>query len=53
MKAHPDGQIVEGDLMETNLPFVSAPWLQAYFTPSGMVVDLPAGKSTIATSSVE
>lgn len=31
--AHPDGQIVERDLMETDLTFVNAPWLQAYFTP--------------------
>ncbi len=31
--AHPDGQVAERDLMETNLPFVTAPWLQAYFTP--------------------
>ena len=31
--AHPDGRVVERDLMETNLPFVNAPWLQAYFTP--------------------
>lgn len=30
---HPDGQIVDRDLMESNLPFVNAPWLQAYFTP--------------------
>lgn len=32
--AHPDGKVVERDLMETDLPFVTAPWLQAYFTPS-------------------
>jgi len=32
--AHPDGQVVDRDLMETDLPFVNAPWLQAYFTPS-------------------
>ncbi len=31
--AHPDGKVVERDLMQTNLPFVNAPWLQAYFTP--------------------
>lgn len=30
--AHRHGQIVNRDLMETNLPFVNAPWLQAYFT---------------------
>ena len=33
MKSHPDGRVVDRDLMETNLPFVHAPWLQAYFTP--------------------
>ena len=32
--AHPDGEVVIRDLMETDLPFVTAPWLQAYFTPS-------------------
>jgi FMN-dependent NADH-azoreductase len=32
--AHPDGEVVDRDLMETDLPFVNAPWLQAYFTPS-------------------
>ena len=32
--AHPDGEVVERDLMETDLPFVTAPWLQAYFTPA-------------------
>ena len=31
--AHPGGEVVERDLMETDLAFVSAPWLQAYFTP--------------------
>jgi FMN-dependent NADH-azoreductase len=31
--AHPGGAVVERDLMETPLPFVTAPWLQAYFTP--------------------
>ena len=31
--AHPGGRVVERDLMETDLPFVNAPWLQAYFTP--------------------
>jgi len=30
---HPDGEVVERDLMQTDLPFVTAPWLQAYFTP--------------------
>jgi FMN-dependent NADH-azoreductase len=32
--AHPGGEVVDRDLMETDLPFVTAPWLQAYFTPS-------------------
>ena len=32
--AHPGGAVVERDLMETDLPFVTAPWLQAYFTPA-------------------
>lgn len=30
--AHPGGEMVNRDLMETHLPFVTAPWLQAYFT---------------------
>lgn len=30
--AHPGGEIVKRDLAETNLSFVTAPWLQAYFT---------------------
>jgi FMN-dependent NADH-azoreductase len=32
--AHPNGEVVHRDLMETDLPFVTAPWLQAYFTPA-------------------
>ena len=32
--AHPSGEVVIRDLMATELPFVTAPWLQAYFTPS-------------------
>ena len=31
--AHPGGEVVDRDLMETNLQFIGAPWLQAYFTP--------------------
>jgi FMN-dependent NADH-azoreductase len=31
--AHPGGRIVHRDLVETGLSFVTAPWLQAYFTP--------------------
>ncbi|WP_027781826.1 MULTISPECIES: FMN-dependent NADH-azoreductase [Burkholderia] len=32
--ANPGGKILWRDLAETDLTFVSAPWLQAYFTPS-------------------
>jgi FMN-dependent NADH-azoreductase len=31
--AHPGGEVILRDLAETALPFVTAPWLQAYFTP--------------------
>lgn len=31
---HPSGVVVTRDLMETDLPFVTAPWLNAYFTPA-------------------
>lgn len=31
--AHPTGEVVDRDLMETDLRFIGAPWLQAYFTP--------------------
>ena len=32
-EAHPGGEVVERDLMQTDLHFINAPWLQAYFTP--------------------
>ena len=32
--AHPDGEVVVRYLAKTDLPFVTAPWLQAYFTPA-------------------
>lgn len=32
-KANPGGRVVERDLMTSNLPFVTLPWLGAYFTP--------------------
>ena len=32
--AHPEGSITVRDLAETELPHVTAHWLQAYFTPS-------------------
>lgn len=31
--AHPGGEVIVRDLAETQLSFVTAPWLQAYFTP--------------------
>jgi FMN-dependent NADH-azoreductase len=34
MKNHPGGRVVERDLMKSNLPFVTMPWLGAYFAPS-------------------
>ncbi len=34
LAARPDGVVVRRDLMETQLEFVSAAWLQAYFTPA-------------------
>jgi len=30
---NPGGTVVERDLMKSNLPFVTMPWLGAYFTP--------------------
>ena len=32
--AHPGEDVMDRDLSTTDLPFVTAPWLQAYFTPS-------------------
>ena len=44
MKANPGGRVVERDLMKSDLPFVTLPWLSAYFTPpehhSGEMKDL-------------
>jgi FMN-dependent NADH-azoreductase len=33
-ESHPSGEVVQRDLAETDLAFVTAPWLRAYFTPS-------------------
>jgi FMN-dependent NADH-azoreductase len=33
--AHPDGEVIKRDLMDTELQFANAAWLQAYFTPPG------------------
>jgi FMN-dependent NADH-azoreductase len=45
---NPGGRVVERDLMKTNLPFVTLPWLGAYFTPSDQ--HTPEMKSLLATS---
>lgn len=34
LAAHPDGEVIERDLMDSGLQFVNAAWLQAYFTPA-------------------
>ena len=34
LAAHPDGKLVERDLMDTGIPFVSAAWVQAALTPA-------------------
>ena len=46
--AHPDGEIIERDLTQTNLAFITAPWLQAYFTPPDQLT--PAMKGELALS---
>lgn len=33
LEKNPDGRVVQRDLMESNLPFVTMPWLGAYFAP--------------------
>lgn len=33
LQKNPQGQVIERDLMESNLPFVTMPWLGAYFAP--------------------
>ena len=33
VKNHPGGRVVERDLMMSSLPFVTMPWLGAYFAP--------------------
>lgn len=34
LKQHPGGRVVERDLTRSDLPFVTLPWLGAYFTPA-------------------
>lgn len=45
---HPGSDVIERDLMNTGLPFVTAPWLAAYFTPSHQ--HSPAMKNTLLLS---
>ena len=45
---HPNGVVVDRDLAETELPFVNAPWLQAYFTPPEL--HSPEMKETLRVS---
>ena len=45
---HPDGKIIARDLMTTDLAFLTAPWLQAYFTPPDQLT--PAMKQELALS---
>lgn len=46
--AHPGGDVTRRDLAETHLPFVTAPWLEAYFTPPAQ--HTPAMKAALALS---
>ena len=46
--AHPGGEVVERDLTETALEFVTVPWLQAYFTPPDQ--HTPRMKAVLALS---
>ena len=34
MQNHPGGRVIERDLMTSDLPFVTLPWLGAYFAPA-------------------
>lgn len=45
---HSGGAVVDRDLAGTELPFVNAPWLAAYFTPSGQ--HSPEMKETLRVS---
>ena len=38
-EAHPQGEVVVRDLADAALPHVTAPWLQAYFTPPPQLTD--------------
>lgn len=46
--AHPDGNVVMRDLMTSELTFVTAAWLQAYFTPPDL--QTPEMKNALALS---
>jgi FMN-dependent NADH-azoreductase len=46
--SHPTGEVAQRDLAETPLPFVTAPWLRAYFTPPAQ--QTPEMKSALRLS---
>jgi len=46
--AHPQGQVVVRDLVDTPLPHINAPWLAAYFTPQDL--QTPEMKDTLRMS---
>ena len=46
--AHPSGEVVQRDLAETRLAFVTAPWLRAYFTAPEE--QTPEGKEALRLS---
>lgn len=45
---HPEGRVVERDLVQNPPPFVTQPWLAAYFTPAGH--QTPAMQAELALS---
>jgi FMN-dependent NADH-azoreductase len=46
--AHPGGEVISRDLAETNLPFVTGAWLQAYFTPTPQLTAEMKGRLSLS-----
>jgi FMN-dependent NADH-azoreductase len=46
--AHPGGEVISRDLAETNLPFVTGAWLQAYFTPTPQLTPEMKGRLNLS-----
>jgi FMN-dependent NADH-azoreductase len=46
--AHPGGEVISRDLAETNLPFVTGAWLQAYFTPTPQLTPEMKGRLSLS-----